>query len=167
MPLQFNRATKIAELPTADGRTITIQDLYNQFRDFEDEPRNMDLNTMIRAGGKDDLGGGSLTVITVTLLDGWLFQFQAGGGPAQEIGTVTGGNLVALTALDVAQFPIAQTAFVSGFIAQATTGAILEGSSGPSLTEIWDYAGPFAAGGIGEFIRKKLLTTVKFLAFWK
>lgn len=165
MPLQFNRFTKIATLPIVDGRTITVQDLYNQFIDFQDEPGNMDLNQMITAGGKDDISGdgSQLTVITATLLDGWRLAFEAGAGPGQEVGTVTGGNLVALLPNGDSQFPIAQTAFVSGFIAQATTGALIEGSDAPTAQEIWDYTGPFAVGGIGAYIKSKLLTTAKAL----
>jgi hypothetical protein len=166
MPLEFNRATKIAELPTADGRTITIQSVYDQFKDFEDEPRNMDLNRMVRAGGKDNLEGGSQTIVTCTLLDGWRLAFQAGGGPAQEIATVTAGNLVALLPNLTSQFPISQTAFVSGFIVQATTGALVEGS-GITAANVWDYSGPYLAGSIGAYITKQLLSIAKFFQIVK
>lgn len=166
MPLQFNRATKIATLPLADGRTITVQDLYNQFRDYEDEPISLSLKRMITAGGKDDLGGGQFTVISATLLDGWRLAFEAGAGPSNDLATVTGGNLVALDEAGDPQFPIATTAFVSAVIAQATTGALLTGE-GLIGADVWDYSGPYVSGSIGEFVTKKLLTFVKFLQAYK
>lgn len=166
MPLQFNRVTRIATLPEADGRTITIQSIYDQFVDFQDEPENMNLPQTITAGGKDDLGTGEFTVVTATLLDGWRLAFEAAPGPTQVLGTVTGGNFVArfttTTPNDTVQFPIAPTAFISGFIAQATTGALVPGS-GISASDVWDYSGPYVAGSIGEFVTRKLLTMVKFL----
>jgi len=164
MALQFNRFTRIATVPAADGLTITIQDLYNQFRDFEDEPQNLDLPTMITAGGKDDLGGGQFTVISCTLLDGWRLAFAASGSPVQA--TVTGGNLVGVDAAGDPQFPIAPTTNVSVTIAQATTGALLTGE-GLIGADVWDYSGPYVSGSIGEFVTKKLLTFVKFLQAYK
>lgn len=154
----------------ADGRTITIQDIYDQIVDFQDEPGNLDLPQMLRAGGKDDLGTGEFTVVTLTLLDGWRLAFEAAPGPAQVLGTVTGGNFVArfttTTPNDTVQFPIAPTAFISGFIAQATTGALVQGS-GLQAADVWDYAGPYTLGSIGHFIINRLLTTIQFLKFWK
>ncbi len=162
MALLFDRVNRIATVPIADGRSITVQSIYDQFRDFEDEPSSMDLPTMIEAEGKFGLAGGNQTIVSIALLDGWRLAFAAGAGPTEEIAQVIDGNITALTALDVVQFPIAATAFVAGFIAQATTGALISGSSA-TAQEIWDYAGPFAAGGIGDFIKKKILKTATFL----
>ena len=166
MPLQFNRFTKVATLPAVDGRTITVQSIYDQFRDYEDEPHSLDLNTMISAGGKDDLGTGEFTVPTVTLQDGWRVAFEDGAGPAQELAIVSGGNLVARLPNLTVQFPIAETTFVSGFIAQATTGALIEGS-GIQASDVWDYSGPYVAGRIGAYITKQLLSIAKFFQIVK
>jgi hypothetical protein len=164
MALEFNRFTKIATVPLADGDTITVQSIYDQFRDFEDEPQNLDLKTTITAGGKDDLGGGQFTVITVTLLDGWRVAFESAGGPAFEIKRVTEGNLVALDEAGLPQFPIAPNPFVNVVIAQATTGAIL---GAVSADEVWDYSGPFAENGMGDFIKRQVLTIAKFFQIVK
>jgi hypothetical protein len=147
--IEFNRFTKIATVPLADGDTITVQSIYDQFRDFEDEPQNLDLKTMITAGGKDDLGGGQLTVITATLLDGWRVAFESAGGPAFEIKRVTEGNLVALDEAGLPQFPIAPI-----------LGAV-------SADEVWDYSGPFAENGMGDFIKRQVLTIAKFFQIVK
>lgn len=166
MALQFNRFTKVATLPLADGRTLTVQSLYDQFREFEEEPNNLDLDTMIAGGGKDDLGTGEFTVPTVTLRDGWRLAFEDGAGPVQELAVVSGGNLVATLPNLTVQFPIAETTFVSGFIAQATTGALVEGS-GITAANVWDYTGPYIAGSIGAYITKQLLSIAKFFQIVK
>lgn len=163
MALQFDRVNKIATVPIVDGRTITVQSIYNQFRDFEDEPRSMDLNTMIKAEGKFGLAGGKETIVSIAFLDGWRLAFAAGAGPAEEIAEVTDGNVTALTALDVVQFPIAPTAFIAGFIAQATTGALISGS-GATPQQIWEYVpATLPIGSMVEFVKKKLLKTATFL----
>jgi hypothetical protein len=168
MPLEFNRATKIAELPITDGADITVQSVYDQFKDFEDEPRSMDLNRMISAGGKTPLGGGRFTVVTITLLDGWLLAFEERIGPGTTQTTVSDGNIVAEDEAGDPQFPIFPTAFTAVTIAQATTGAIIEvGVGGATAQEIWDYAGPFASAGIGDFIKRQVLTIAKFFQIVK
>jgi hypothetical protein len=160
MPLLFDRVAKVATLPEADGATITIQDIYNQFRDFEDEPQNLDLRKTIDGAGKDDLGGGQFTVITVTLRDGWRVAFEARPGPATEIMTITAGNLVATDEAGDPQFPVAPTAFTHVVIAQATTGAIIEtaGGGGATVQEIFDYVPvSHVSGSFGELAFKKLV----------
>ena len=163
MALLFDRVNRVATVPIADGRTITVQSIYDQFRDFEDEPRNMDLPTMIKAEGKFGLAGGKQTIVSIAFLDDWRLAFAAGGGPTEEIAEVTDGNVTALTALDVVQFPIAPTAFVAGFIAQATTGALISGSSA-TPQELWEFVPvTLPSGSMVEFVKKKLLKTATFL----
>ena len=122
--LSFDIPNRIAEVAAPDS-TITIQEIYDQFRDFEDEMDVLFLPTTIQAGGKDPLPGGAQTVITCTLLDGWRIRFEARGGPTTEQMTITGGNLVGQDALGGEQFPVAPSAFTHVTIAQATTGALL------------------------------------------
>jgi hypothetical protein len=164
MPLSFDRVAKIATVPVADGTQITVQSIYDQFRDFEDEPQNLDLKTTITAGGKDDLGGGRFTVITVTLLDGWRVAFEARPGPTTEQMTITDGNLVGLDEFGVPQFPVAPTAFTAVTMAQATTGAIIAGV-GTTAEEIWDHIIPATpvSGSYGERVAKKLLDLARFI----
>lgn len=163
MSIQFNRGTKVATVPIADGTSITVQEVYNQFKDFEDEPQNMDLKRMIKAGGKDFIAVGRETVITMTLLDGWLLAFEARPGPATILCTVDDGNIVALDALGVPQYPISPTLFTSVSIAQATTGAVITAGA-VSAQEVWDYV-PAAnvAGSAGEFLFKKLAKFAEML----
>jgi hypothetical protein len=163
MSLEFNRGTKIATVPITDGASITVQSVYDQFKDYEDEPANMDLKRMISAGGKTFLGPGRFTVVTITLLDGWLLAFAARGGPSFELMIVEEGNIVAQDENGDPQYPIAQTAFTSVSIAQATTGAIIE-SGAQTPQELWDYV-PTAhvPGSAGEFLFKKLAKFAEML----
>lgn len=129
----FDQTTKIATLDIAHS-TITIQEIVDTFRDFEDLPEITAFEATIAASGKDALPDGSRTVITATLLNGWKIAFAARPGPTLEQGTITGGNLLAVTGGlgSSAQFPISPTANISISLAQATTGALL-GSLAPEF----------------------------------
>lgn len=74
---------------------VTIQDLVNQIREYEDELTNMDHPKIANATGKQDLGGGVLVGVTLELLDNWRVQFEPRTGPLIESVSVTGGNIVA------------------------------------------------------------------------
>jgi hypothetical protein len=163
MSLEFNRGTKIATVPITDGTSITVQSVYDQFKDYEDEPANMDLKRMISAGGKTFLSVGRFTVVTITLLDGWLLAFAERGGPATIQTTVEDGNIVAQDEAGDPVFPIAPTAFTAVTIAQATTGAIIE-SGAQTPQELWDYVpASHVPGSAGEFLFKKLAKFAEML----
>lgn len=163
MPLSFNRVAKIATLPIADGTALTVQQIYDQFRDFEDEPQNLDLRKTVDGAGKDDLGGGVFTIVTVTLRDGWRVQFADRAGPATEVMRITEGNLVATDVVGDPQFPVAPSTFTSVVIAQATTGAVIE-SGAQSPQELWDYVPvSHVSGSAGEFLFKKLAKFAEML----
>jgi hypothetical protein len=51
----------------APDTAITMQELVNQVRDWEDEQTDMEYDHLIDASGKQPLGGGVLVGITVTL----------------------------------------------------------------------------------------------------
>lgn len=59
----------VVESPSTE---ITVQDLLDTLRDWEDEPINMDADQIVKAAGKDDLGGGVKVGITITLLNAQL-----------------------------------------------------------------------------------------------
>lgn len=75
------------EAPSVD---ITIQDLYDTLRDQEDDIHNLDSPAIIKAAGKDVLGGGVLVGITATLLDAQL-SFE-GRTTSTSNGTHTGAT---------------------------------------------------------------------------
>ncbi len=86
--LIFDRSSKNV---IVDDHPLDIQELYDKARDFEN--RSLNTRAMISAIGKDDLGSGVKTTLTVTLLDGWLVRFIT----ARDDGIYfTGGTLVAI-----------------------------------------------------------------------
>jgi len=90
--LSFDKVNKIITVLAPDTE-ITMQELVNLIRDWEDELENLDTPKVVDAAGKQDLGGGVLVGITVTLLD-WKLKFEDRAGPNYTICNVTGGNLV-------------------------------------------------------------------------
>lgn len=94
LPLNFDFYNSIIEVPAPDT-TLDMQYLINQIRDVEDElSPGMAFNKIADASGKDDLGGGIYTAITVRLLDNWRIRFEARPGPDTVQCFIVGGNLV-------------------------------------------------------------------------
>ncbi len=75
---------------TSPTTEVTVQELVNAIREWEDDPWNMSYQKVIDAVGKADLGGGVVTGITMTLSSDWQIQFWAGVG----YGIVKDGNIV-------------------------------------------------------------------------
>ena len=93
-PLKFDFYNSIIEVPAPDT-TLDMQYLINEIRDTEDElSPGLAYNKIADASGKDDLGGGIYTAITVRLLDNWRVRFEARSGPETVQCFITGGNLV-------------------------------------------------------------------------
>lgn len=93
-PLTFDFYNSIIEVPAPDT-TLDMQYLINQIRNTEDELiPGIGYNKIADASGKDPLGGGIFTAITVRLLDQWRVRFEARPGPGTVQCTISGGNLV-------------------------------------------------------------------------
>lgn len=111
--------------------SATVQEIYNACKDYEDLPESMAFEVLCSAVGKADLGAGRLTVITLTMLNGWKVKFADRAGPGETVCYITDGNLVG-----DGYFPVADAANVHTVISQATTGAMLEtGVSGLTAAE--------------------------------
>jgi hypothetical protein len=89
MALTFDHATKLIAVPQADAQPLTMQTLINAIRTEEASVRGVVEPQIATAAGKDDLGGGVLTGITVNLASTWKLNFAAGAYQA----TLSGGNL--------------------------------------------------------------------------
>lgn len=132
--LVFDSTTQVATVPAPDTE-ITIQEVYDQFVDYEYWAHVMLHPQAIIGGGKFDYGTGEQTVVSIRLLD-WKLAFEARPGPTWTECRVTGGNLSAVDDLAQPTTPIQGTAYVTVQYAQATTGAILETAvSGLTPTE--------------------------------
>jgi len=66
--ITYNKDDRLIEVDIADTE-ITIQELINSIRDYEDSQFAMDIPKIATATGKQSLGGGILVGITLELLD--------------------------------------------------------------------------------------------------
>lgn len=132
MALTFDFINSIIEVPSPDT-ILTMQDLINQVRDQEDElTPGLNFSKIADATGKDDLGGGVTTGITVRLLDSWQIRFEARPGPSTVQCFVTGGNLVGGPGGN----PIANSAYVQVIVQSSASGTIATPSSSNENTNL-------------------------------
>ena len=89
MALSFDHVGKLIGVPQADAQPLTLQTLINAIRTEEASERGITNPAIATAAGKDDLGGGVMTGITVNLTTTWKLNFAAGAYQA----TLSGGNL--------------------------------------------------------------------------
>jgi len=98
-------------ITVADPSTVlTVQDLLDTLREWEQELNNLEQKKIVDAAGKDDLGGGLQVEVTITLLDAVL-TFEARGGPGYTQCLIDGGNIVSLDGAGDAIESIVDTAF--------------------------------------------------------
>jgi len=126
--LSFDKPNKIITVLAPDTE-ITMQELVNLVRDWEDELDNMEMYKVLDASGKQDLGGGVLVGITVTLLD-WKLKFQDRAGPSYTLCNVTGGNLVRYdTVAETYGNPIEPASYVTVTLTASSSATLQELSS--------------------------------------
>lgn len=129
MTITFNHSTRHIGVPQADAQPLTLQALINAIRDEEASERGIAYDQIADAAGKDDLGGGVMTGITVNLRGAWVLDFAAGSYQA----TVSGGNLAdALSRIFNTNSP--QVLVQSSAAATVISGD--GGGSGPSAEQI-------------------------------
>ena len=121
MAVTFDKVNRIIEV-TSDA-SITIQQLINAIRDWEDELTNFETSKIADASGKDDLGSGILVGITLKLLN-WKLKFEAKVSPTTCY--VGGGNLVAVDGDGVSMFAIAPSTNVTVQLTQSTSAVIAQ-----------------------------------------
>jgi hypothetical protein len=107
----------------APDTAITMQELVDQVRDWEDQQVDIEYDHLIDASGKQSLGAGVSVGITVTLRNAQL-AFEARPGPTYVQCNVTGGNLVAVDESSVPMNPIAVTAYTQVVVNNQVGGVI-------------------------------------------
>src|SRR4030042_2639976 len=90
--LKYQRVIQVDSPQTS----VSIQDLLNQIRLYEEQLINLDYGTIANAYGKQSLGGTSYIGITLELINNWRISFEARTGPDTIPCSVSGGNLVAI-----------------------------------------------------------------------
>ncbi len=106
MALSFDKVAKV--ITVLSDTEITIQNLLNGIREYEDELTTLDIPRIASCAGKEPLGGGITVGLTLTLLDDWQLAFEARSGSAYIQCKVSGGNIVAVN-VNGAIYPTAFT----------------------------------------------------------
>ena len=119
----FDKVNRVITVKAPDTE-VTIQQLINTIRDWEDELVNTEVPKVADASGKDDLGGGLQVGITLKLLN-WKVKFEDRSGPNYIDCGVSGGNLVAVDANNQSMNPIAPAAYVTVTVAKAVSAALI------------------------------------------
>lgn len=124
MAIQVNpiSSPRIITVPEADGATITVQNLVNQIREWEQMPVNLSYPKLLTATGKEDLGGEVLVGITAKLQNTKL-KFETRESPT--VCTVSGGNLVAVDTYGDPMYPIEPSNNVTVMLAQSTSASLV------------------------------------------
>jgi len=128
--ITFDPITRIATIATPTTE-ITVQEIYDKARDYEDDADQMSQPLWVTAVGKDQLDATRSLVISLFMLTNARIAFDDRGGPSYEITQVQEGNFVGRTGdKDSAiNHPIAPTDFVFPTIDQAVTGAAVTDTS--------------------------------------
>lgn len=134
--INWNTSPRIITV-LSPSTNITVQDLLDTCREAEDDLANLTYPQLCTASGKDDLGGGDLTGITVKLLDA-LLAFESRPGPTFVKCFVGAGNLVAVDSSNVAMDPIENTDFTQIKVTLSVSAALIPGSSGATPSDISD-----------------------------
>ena len=116
---------------------VDLQEVWDQTAEFLSSFRAMSTPNFMFAGGKDDLGGGLRTAISLSLVD-WLIRFAAQGGPAFVATEISGGNLIGKVGSlqGAAQDPVDPAAFTFIKLVRSTDASIVEtGVSGLTAAE--------------------------------
>lgn len=119
--LTFFKFDRVIQVDAGQSE-VTIQDLVNQIRDYEDELDFIDYGKICDAFGKQDLGGGEFVGITLVLLNNWRIQFETPGSSPTLTRYVRGGNLVATNDYD--NNPIKASDYVTVIVAQSSSPTI-------------------------------------------
>lgn len=97
----------------APSTEITVQDIVDTCRNYEDMSPNSSQKKLIDAAGKEFLGGTTYVGITATMQNAVLAFESRAPGPNWILCTISGGNLVAVDAAGAVIDPRYPTAFVT------------------------------------------------------
>jgi hypothetical protein len=129
MAIVFDKINKIITIEAPDTE-VTIQELINAIRDYEDELENLEVESIAKASGKEDLGGGIKVGITLELINNWRVKFEDRESGDVISCKVSGGNLVATN--DYNNNPICPSTNTQVTITQSSSATIV--ATGSALT---------------------------------
>jgi hypothetical protein len=157
MAITFDKANRliIIEAPATE---VTIQDLINAIRDYEDELVNLEISRIADAYGKQDLGGGAYVGITLVLINNWRIKFEDRASWTNCF--VRGGNLVAVN--DYNNDPIATATNVNVIIAQSSSPTIVGVEPENIENAVWNATkiGHLTEGTLGKQLSDDVADTI-------
>lgn len=125
---RINRIIKV-EAPTTK---MSIQELLDTIRDWEDDQCNMDVSKIADAAGKEILDENTKVGITLKLLN-WKIKFEERAFPT--VCDIYGGNLVAINGYGEPMNPIEPSSNVTVTKTSSSSATLVEGESGLSTEE--------------------------------
>jgi hypothetical protein len=155
--LSFNIPTKIVTIDSPDTEA-DIQDIYNQIKDFEDNPEMMGHPIICTASGKQPVTTTVSVAITLQMENGWKIGFEARAGPSYILCTITGGNMVDSSGSIGAW--LNPTAFTTVFGGASSSATLISGGTALTAQQTRDAmklapsAGAPAAGSIDEMLEE-------------
>ena len=108
------------------GTIVTIQELIDAIRDWEDGVEGIAVRSVANAYGKQSLGTTEKVGITLELINNWRVQFEE-----KSVWTncyIKGGNLVAVNDYD--NDPIKPSAYVNTIVAQSSSPTLVYSEGG-------------------------------------
>jgi len=169
----FNYYTQIIDI-TASQTDVDAQELTNQIRIAEFNNIGLAYPKICDASGKESLGGGVMTGITIYLYPNWQIRFWQGNYQAK----ITGGNIIG----GLNNNPFAYVPGVQIVVIQSASSTLVYGTGGLTLAEhdklmtgldisipdnVWDelLAGHQTLGSAGQTVsraaRKATLASLK------
>lgn len=121
MAITFDRINKYIYI-TAPQTDVTIQELIDAIRDFEDDDSSMDLSSLANCSGKQQLSADQYTSLTLELLDGWKIKFEDRAGPTYVTCYITGGNLTRVAG----EYPVEPSDYVFVIVSTSSGATIIE-----------------------------------------
>jgi len=122
MAITFDKVNRFIKIGSPTTQ-VTIQELINAIRDFEDDWQGMDIDKIADCTGKDDLGGGVKVGITLRLIN-WKVKFDDRSGPTTILCKITGGNLVAVDSNGDPMDPVEPSTYVMVMITSSSSATL-------------------------------------------
>uniref|UniRef100_A0A6M3L8Y7 Uncharacterized protein n=1 Tax=viral metagenome TaxID=1070528 RepID=A0A6M3L8Y7_9ZZZZ len=144
MAVTLNQTT---QLITVSDDIVSIQNLLNTIRDWENKQENMDCPQVAEAAGKQVLSETSSVGVTLTLLN-WKVSF--GDRPSPVVCSITDGNLVAVDETGTPMSPIEASTNVTVMVAQSSSATMIQSAEIDSIKETVEANPAVLAGTHGS-----------------
>lgn len=120
----YDKVNEYIIIPISYGTELTIQNLLNDIRKYEELNENLEVATIATASGKDELGGGVKVGVTLKLIN-WKVKFA--DRTEWTICKVTGGNLVCYdTSSQSYVYPLANSDYVMASLTSSSSATLQE-----------------------------------------